>query len=79
VVVAVGETEALPDVGLAPTPLSIETEVAFVVDHVRVELCPAVMVVGLAERVAVGAGVLPVTVTVAWAVTLPPDPVAVMV
>jgi hypothetical protein len=35
----------------------METEVAFVVDHVNVAELPAVIVVGEAERVAVGAGV----------------------
>jgi hypothetical protein len=79
VVVALGETVTLPDVGLVPMPLSIETDVALVVDHVRVEVCPTLIVVGFAERVAVGAGLLPLTVTVACAVTLPPEPDAVMV
>ena len=54
------------------------TEVAFVVDHVRVELWPEVMVVGLALNVTVGAGVVE-TVTVAVAVLVPPAPVAVRV
>jgi hypothetical protein len=51
--------------------------VAFVEVKVRVELCcPAVIVPGLALNVAVGSG-SGVTVTVAWAVALPPGPVAV--
>jgi len=49
-------------------------EVAFVLDHVRVELLPEVIEVGLAEIVAVGAG-LEVTVTVALFWADPPAPV----
>jgi hypothetical protein len=43
----------------APAPLSIEPVTAFVEVNVRVELCPAVMLVGAAANVAVGAGVPP--------------------
>ena len=49
-----------------PTPLLICAEVAFVVVHDSVVFCPALIVVGLAERVAVGAGDEPDP--------LPPDP-----
>ena len=56
VVVLVGLTDTFPDVGLLPTPLSIETEVAFVVVHVSVDDCPAPIDVGAALNVAVGAG-----------------------
>lgn len=55
----------------------METVVAFVVDHVKVEVFPAVMVAGEAESVAVGADTC--TVTVAVAVVVPPLPVAVKV
>src|SRR2546422_838808 len=72
VVVAVGDTDVLPDVATA-APLSVPL-VAFVDDHVTVADCPAWIVVGLAEIVAVGAGGA-VTVTVADACTWPPDPV----
>jgi hypothetical protein len=78
-VVAVGDTAMLPFVGCVPIPLSIVTLVAFVVDQVSVELCPALMLVGLAEKLTVGAGVEPLTVTVAVAVVVPPAPVAVNV
>jgi len=37
VVVDVGLTLAVPDTGLLPTPLSMETVVALVVDHVSVD------------------------------------------
>ena len=52
--------------------------VAFVVDQVRVEVWPAVMVVG--DAVIVAVGIIFCTVTVAVAVTVPPaEPVAVNV
>ena len=76
VVVAVGLTEILPLRGRLPRPLSIVTDVAFVVVHVRVDDCPLVIVVGLAVKVALG-GVE--TVTVTCFVTVPPAPVAVSV
>ena len=52
-------------------------EVAWVEDQVRVELPPLEMVLGLALRLTVGAGV--VTVTVADWPALPPAPVQVNV
>jgi hypothetical protein len=56
----------------------METVVAFVVDHVRVEVWPAVMVEGAAVIVTVG--IVFCTVTVAVAVMVPPpEPVAVNV
>jgi hypothetical protein len=67
----------VPDAGLLPTPLSIEIEVAFVVDQVSVDDCPALIDVGEAEKVAVGAGC--VTVTVAVFVVVPKGPKAVSV
>ena len=73
----VGLTLAVPDAGLLPTPLSIEIDVALVLDHVSVDDWPALMEVGEAEKVAVGAGC--VTVTVAVFVVVPPGPVAVSV
>lgn len=80
VVVAVGETDFDPEVATAPMPLSIVTELAFVLDHVNVDDCPAVMLVGLALRVTVGAPEVVPTVTVAVDVAVaPPAPVAVAV
>lgn len=75
----VGLTAFVPVVLTAPIPLSIETDVAFVLDHVNVDDCPEVMLVGLAVIVTVGAPVVVPTVTVAVAVADPPAPVAVMV
>lgn len=54
-------------------PLAVH-EVALVLDQVRVELLPDVIVVGLADRVTDGAEVAE-TVTVALAEPDPPDPV----
>jgi hypothetical protein len=56
VVLALGETLWLPEVATAPMPLSMETDVAFVVFHVRVELPPAAIEVGLALKLIVGGG-----------------------
>lgn len=54
-VVAVGETEVLPLVVLLPLhPPDAVHEVAFVLDQVRIEDWPDVIVVGLAEIVTVG-------------------------
>lgn len=66
VVVEAGLTLVFPETGLLPTPLSMETVVAFVVDHVSVDDWPAMIDVGDAEKVAVGAGV-EFTVTVVCA------------
>jgi len=63
VVVAVGETTMDPFTGWLPIPLSIDTLVAFVVDHVSVEDWPATIDVGLAEKDAVGTGDATVTDT----------------
>src|SRR3954452_10198972 len=65
-----------PARGCAPMPLSIDTDVAFVVDHESVEDCPLVMEVGLAANM-IASGSF--TVTVACFVTVPPAPVAVSV
>ena len=46
VVVSVGVTEVEPLAGFAPMPLSIETEVEFVTDHVSVADEPAMTVAG---------------------------------
>jgi len=62
-VVVVGLTPTEPDVGLLPTPLSIETVVALVVVQVSVDDWPELIDVGAAENVAVGAGCPTVTVT----------------
>ncbi len=75
-VVVVGLTVVEPDAETIPIPWSIETVVAFVVVHVNVELFPAIIVAGDADRVAVGAAAC--TVTVATDVTVP-LPVAVSV
>jgi hypothetical protein len=48
VVVLVGLIATDPDGPTVPTPGSMSTEVAFVVDHDSVELCPAEMLDGLA-------------------------------
>jgi hypothetical protein len=56
VVVRVGLTTTEPDNGLLPTPLSMETVVAFVVVQVSVDDAPVVIVVGLALNVTIGAG-----------------------
>lgn len=79
-----GETDADPEAArFCPTPLSMLTDVAFVVVQLSIVACPAVIVVGLAVSFAVGApgggGPGAVTVTGAVAVTVPPDPVAVRV
>jgi len=65
-----------PARGCAPMPLSIVTDVAFVVVQVNVEDCPVVMEAGLAANVIAGGSF---TVTVTCFVTVPPAPVAVSV
>ena len=56
--VAVGETDFEPDVPKALCEIEgeIVNDVAFVVDQVRVTLCPEVIVVALALKDTVGAG-----------------------
>ena len=76
--VAAGETLSVPLVASAPLqpPLAVQ-ELALVLDQVSIEEPPEAIVVGLAERVAVGAGR---TVTVALADALvEPFPVQVSV
>src|ERR1019366_4141844 len=63
VVVSVGCTVVDPDTGCDPTPLSIEIVVALDDVQVSVDDCPSVIVVGNAEKVAVGAAAPTVTVT----------------
>src|SRR5947209_1599277 len=63
VVVAAGLTPIDPLTGWLPTPLSIDTVVALLLVQVSVDDWPALIDVGAAENVAVGAGVL-ATVTV---------------
>jgi hypothetical protein len=66
----------VPLVASAPAqPPDPVQAVAFVEDHVRVEIAPLLMVLGLALMVTAGAGV--VTETVADCVALPPAPVQV--
>jgi hypothetical protein len=64
----VGETLCVPLVAFDPLqlPLAVQ-EVAFVLDHVSVELLPEVIVVGLAVSVTVGVEAVEVTVAVAVA------------
>jgi hypothetical protein len=65
--VLVGDTEAVPLAPFVPVhPPEAVHAVALVEDHVRVELLPAVMLVALADKLAVGTG-LAATVTVALA------------
>ena len=61
---AVGETDCVPDIALAPDqpPLAVQ-DVALVEDQVRVEDWPLVMLEGEAEIDAVGAGETLETVT----------------
>lgn len=64
----------LPLVGCAPVqPFDALQVLAFVEDHVSVEVLPLLMVVGFAAIVTTGAGAL--TVTVADWAALPPAPV----
>jgi hypothetical protein len=85
VVVAVGLTVREPVAATVPMPWSIDTVVAFAVDHDSVALSPAAIEVGAAVRLAVGsdgAAVDPETVTpskfaaatfvVLWLVTASP-------
>jgi hypothetical protein len=59
VVVLVGETVAVPDNAVPPvTDGEMLKDVAFVVAQVSVELCPAAILVALAVKVTVGAGLL---------------------
>jgi hypothetical protein len=68
----------LPLVAFDPLqPPDAEQEVALAEDQVRVEAAPLATVVGLADRLTVGAGVF--TVTVADWAALPPLPVQVRV
>ena len=55
-------------------PLMV-AEVPLVLDHVRTEDFPETILAGLAARVAVGAPVAAVTVTVVVEVAVPPAPV----
>lgn len=76
-VVLVGETVALPLTAFDPVqPPEAVQAVAFVEAQVRVKLPPELILAGLADRLAVGAGVVTaVTVTVALtADEVPPAP-----
>lgn len=59
-------------------PLSMLSDVAFVEDHVSVELCPLLIAAGFAASVTVGAATGAFTVTMAAAVAVPPAPMTVM-
>ena len=76
--VALGVTFAVPESPGFVTPVSILTEVAFVVDQVRTEVPPEAMLAGAAENWIVGAPEEDETVTVTFEVALPPGPVAVI-
>jgi hypothetical protein len=79
-VVAIGLTDLVPDAATVPLPWLIETDVAFVLDHVKIDAAPGVMEVGDAFIVTVGSvGDGVVTVTVAGSVTEPAALVAVTV
>ena len=69
---------SMPLVACVPVqaPLAVH-DVAFVEDHVSVELCPSVIEVGLTDRVTVGEAA--VTVNAAEARALPPVPLQVRV
>lgn len=71
---AAGVSVAVPLVACVPlhAPLAVQA-VAFVDDHVRVELPPTVIVVGATAMVTVGAAGVP-TVTAAEAFPFPPLP-----
>ena len=58
VVVTEGETALFPDVDTPPIPWSIETEVALVVDQLRVEEAPGEIEVGFVLKVIVGTDTL---------------------
>ena len=73
--VSAGDTVALPFNGsLPPQPSEAEHELAFVLDHVSVEDCPALIDAGFAEMDTVGVGAA-VTVTVTLLLAVPPLPV----
>ena len=77
----VGDTDWEPEVAVElvqPEGVVALQLVALVELQVKVELCPELMVVGLAVRETVGAWAEP-TVTVALAGVLPPEPVQVIV
>ena len=76
-VVEVGLTDLVPDAATVPMLWSIETVVAFVLDHVSVDDAPDVIDVGEALIVTVGSGGGALTVTVAVAVAEPAALVAV--
>ena len=79
VVVVVGLTLVLPSTSRVPLVPGMETEVAFVVVHVRVTSVPAAIEVEEAVKESItGSGGFTVTVAVATAVWVtPPSPMAV--
>ena len=77
--VCVGDPDSLPERVLLPLqPPEAVHEVVLVELQVRVALCPAVMLVGLAESetVGVGVGVVAALSTLTWteSETVPPSP-----
>jgi len=75
----VGETDFVPDNEVLPILGEKDTEVALVLDQVKLVALPEVMVVGLALKVTTGLGVTAFTLTVAVLLVVPPAPVAVIV
>lgn len=73
VVEVVGETLCEPDVATAPMPLSMEVEVAFVVDQFNAALSPKAIVLEETVNELITGGAC-VTVTVTVCVTVPPRP-----
>lgn len=69
-VVSVPVRVLLPD-----QPPDAVHELALVLDHVSKDVLPLITLVGLAVKDTVGAGTLPLTVTVADCVAVPPVPV----
>jgi hypothetical protein len=78
--VSAGDTDFVPDNGTVPIPLSMETEVAPVTSHCRLEELPAVIAFGIAEKCSIaGTPAAELTITVADEVDEPYRFVAVRV
>jgi hypothetical protein len=72
----VGETVAEPESAVLLTPLSILTDDVFVVDQVRTDDWPRVMLAGLAVNWMDGSGKAALTEIMTVALVVPPGPVA---
>ena len=78
--VAEGEMATEPLASCVPAMPLIETEVAFAVVQLSTDVWPAVIVGGVAAKeTTVGGGKAALTVTVAFALAVPPGPIAVKV